>query len=65
MGGTARLPTEAEAIAILIEKIKQPDLSYEQLSRRLEKQKVFVSAELIEDFFLRHDLSVKKMPLSV
>lgn len=65
MGGAARLPTAAEAIAILIEKIKQPDLSHEQLSRRLEKQKVFVAAELIEDFFLRHDLAVKKTSRSV
>ena len=65
MGGTARLPTQAEAIAILIEKIKHPDLSHEQLSRRLERQKVFVAAELIEDFFLRHDLAEKKTPRSV
>ena len=37
MCAAARVPTDSEAVAILIEKIKHPGLSYEELSRRLEK----------------------------
>jgi hypothetical protein len=62
MGGAARLPTDSEAVAILIEKIKHPGLSHEELSRRLEKQKLFVEPEIIHDFFVRHNLAVKKRP---
>jgi hypothetical protein len=65
MCGAARLPTDAEAVAILIEKIQHPDLSHEALSRRLEKRKVFVQPDLIDDFFVRHNLAVKKTPHSV
>lgn len=65
MNASARLPTDSEAIAILVEKIKHPDLNHEELSRRLRKQKVFVEPELIGDFFVRHDLTVKKTPHSV
>jgi len=61
----ARLPTDSEAVAILIEKINHPSLSDEELSRRLQKQKVFVEPEIIHDFFVRHNLAVKKTPRSV
>ena len=60
-----REPTPTEAIAILVEKIKHPALSYEALSRRLRKQKVLVEAETIQNFFLRHGLELKKTPRSV
>jgi len=65
MRTAARLPTDSEAVAILIEKVKQPTLSDDELSRRLEKQKVFVDSEIIHDFFVRHNLAVKKTPHSV
>jgi hypothetical protein len=65
MRGALRMPTDSEAVGILIEKIKHPGLSDEDLSRRLEKQKVFVEPGIIHDFFLRHDLAVKKTPRSV
>lgn len=65
MRGIARLPTNSEAVIILVEKIKQPNLSNEELSRQLEKHKVFVEPEIIYDFFLRHDLAEKKTPRSV
>lgn len=65
MRGAARLPTDSEAVAILIEKIKHPSLSDEELSRRLEKQKVFIETGILHDFFLRHNLAVKKTPRSV
>jgi hypothetical protein len=62
---TGRQPSPSEAIAILVEKIKQPALSYEALSRQLRKQKVLVEAEMIQNFFLRHGLTVKKTPHSI
>jgi len=62
---TGRQPSPSEAIAILVEKIKQPALSYEALSRQLRKQKVLVEAETIRNFFLRHGLTVKKTPHSI
>jgi len=65
MRGALRLPTDSEAVGILIEKIKHPGLSDEELSRRLEKQKVFVEPRIIHDFFLRHNLAVKKTPHSI
>ena len=59
---TIRRPTDAEAIAILVEKIKHPALSDKALSRRLEKQNLSVAPEMIENFFIQHGLSVKKTP---
>ncbi len=65
MRGAARLPTDSEAVAILVEKIKDPALSDDQLSRRLKKQKVFVQPEVIHNLFVRHDLALKKTPPSI
>ena len=59
-----RQPTEHEAIAILVEKIKHPELGNEALCRRLRKQKVRVDAQTVENLFLRHALTVKKTPPS-
>jgi len=52
-------------VAILIEKLKHPSLSDEELSRQLKKQRIFVEPELIHGFFMRHHLTVKKTPHSV
>ena len=60
-----REPTASEAVAILVEKIKQPALSDEALSRHLRKQQVWIDAETIQNFFLRHGLTVKKTPHSI
>ncbi len=65
MRKATRLPTDFEAVAILVEKIKRPALSNEALSRRLRKQKVSVEPETIENLFVRHGLTVKKTPRSV
>jgi hypothetical protein len=54
--------TEAEAIAILLEKIKQPSLTVEALSARLREQNVRVDPERIDQFFTLHGLEVKKTP---
>ncbi len=60
-----REPTPSEAITILVERIKHPALSAEALSRVLRKQKVSVEAQTIQNFFLRHGLTVKKTPHSM
>ena len=60
-----RQPTPSEAVAILVEKIKQPALSHEALSRQLRRQKVLVEVETIRNFFLRHGLAEKKTPRSI
>ena len=65
MRKTAKLPTDSEALAMLVEKIKDPALSYEALSRRLRKQKLLIEPQTIENLFVRHDLAVKKTPLSI
>jgi len=57
-----RLPVDFEAIAILVEKIKCPNLSNEALSQRLRKQKLSIEPETIENLFVKHDLAVKKTP---
>ncbi|MDH3769496.1 MAG: hypothetical protein OET79_00715 [Nitrospirota bacterium] len=62
---TTRLPTDSEAVAILVEKIKHPELSNKVLSRRLRKQKLVVEPEIIEHLFVRHGLAVKKTPPSI
>jgi len=59
---TIRRPTDAEAIAILVEKIKHPALSVEALSRRLREQNLRVEPERIGNFFVHHGLAVKKTP---
>lgn len=61
---TTRRPTEAEAIAILVEKIKHPALSVAALSQRLGKQHLRAEPEMIGNFFAHHGLSVKKTPHS-
>lgn len=61
---TKRLPSEFEAIALLVEKIKYPELSVEELSRRLRRKKLRVEPDMIRDFFVRHGVEVKKTPHS-
>lgn len=59
---TIRRPTDAEAIAILVEKIKHPALSDKALSRRLSAQNLRAAPEMIGNFFTQRGLSVKKTP---
>ncbi len=63
--GKARLPTDFEAIAILVEKIKHPALNNGELSRRLARQRLSIAPEGIGNLFAKHDLSVKKTLHSV
>lgn len=62
---TSKIPTNLEVIAILVEKIKNPDLSNEDLSRRLKKKNVFVEPDAVQNLFVRHDLAEKKTPHSL
>jgi hypothetical protein len=62
---TKRLPSEFEVVAILVEKIKYPELSVEELSRKLRRKKLRVEPEMIRDLFIRHGVGVKKTPHSI
>lgn len=64
MTQSTRLPSEAEAIAILVEYIKHPTLSIEALSNRLKKKALQIEPEVIQNLFARHGLNVKKTPAS-
>ena len=64
MSARARLPTEFEAVAILVEQIKQPASSVEELSRRLKRRKLSVAPQTIQNLFARYGLTVKKTPHS-
>lgn len=64
LNAKGRQPTPSEAVAILVEKIRHPVLSIEVLSRRLRKQNMFLPPEIIQNLFLRHDLTPKKTPHS-
>lgn len=59
-----RQPTPSEAVAILVEMIKHPALSTDALTQRLRRQNIFVTSEIIQNLFLRHDLTLKKTPHS-
>ena len=65
MAGKARLPTDFEAVAILVEKIKCPILNNEELSKRLGKKKLSIAPEVIGNLFAKHGLSVKKTLRSI
>lgn len=60
MRSASRLPVNFEAIAILVEKIKYPKLRSEALSQRLKKQKLSIEPEVIDNLFVKHNLTVKK-----
>lgn len=62
MGPTTREPSELEAVAILVEKIKYPALSVEELCRRLRRKKLPVEPKTVRGLFARHGLGVKKTP---
>ncbi len=54
-----RLPTETEAVIILVERIKHPELSVEQLSARLYKKAHRIKADVIHNLFEHHGLLKK------
>lgn len=62
MTRTIQLPSDIEAIAILVETIKNPDLSINQLAGKLQQNNYRISSESIENLFSYHGLSIKKTP---
>ncbi len=62
MTRTIQLPSDLEAIAILVQTIKNPALSIDQLADKLQQNNYWISSESIENLFSYHGLSIKKMP---
>lgn len=60
MDAGARRPSDSEVIAILVETIKHPELSIEQLCRNLKKQGIVVSGPAVVNLFAYHGLELKK-----
>ena len=60
MSRESQMPSDAEALAILVEAIKRPDLSAEQLVARLRKRSFHISAQSVRNLFASHGLGGKK-----
>ncbi len=60
-----QLPSDTEAIAILAEAVRNPNLSVGELSSNLKKQKYHISDQKIYNLFAYHGLAIKKMPDSI
>jgi len=60
MRQTHRLPSEFEAIAILVARIKHPQLSSADLANKLKGMNLPIEPEVIENLFLHHGLVTKK-----
>ena len=59
---SAKLPSDIEAIAILVETIKHPMMSIEELCAELKKKRYQMLPETVRNLFAYHELSVKKTP---
>ena len=55
-----RRPSEFEAIAILVARIKHPQLSSADLANKLKGMNLPIEPEVIENLFLHHGLVTKK-----
>ncbi len=60
MRQTHRLPSEFEAIAILVARIQHPQLSSADLANKLKGMNLPIEPEVIENLFLHHGLVTKK-----
>jgi hypothetical protein len=60
-GRQARLPSDAEAVMLLVQYIKHPQSSIEELSERVSGQGGSIERNAIHKFFEHHDL-LKKIP---
>jgi hypothetical protein len=54
--GLIKLPTDAEAVIILVERIKYPRLSLDQLAERLIRKGHLIKAGIIKNLFQQHGL---------
>ena len=59
-----KLPCDSEAIAILVETIKHPEMAIEDLCAELRKRKYKISPEIVRNLFVYHGLTLKKTPPS-
>ncbi len=59
---SAKLPSDIEAIAILAETIKHPEMSIEELCAQLGRKRHQVTIESVRNLFAYHGLPIKKMP---
>ena len=57
-------PTDAEAVVLLVECIKHPDLPLEELAKKLHRAGTLLSAEVIRRFLDSHGLLKKTQVLS-
>lgn len=62
MARIQQLPSDINAILILVETIKNSQLSVEELSAKLKKSNCNVTPESIKNLFVYHGLTIKKMP---
>ena len=60
MEASAQLPSDIEAVAILVEAIKHPALRIEPLCRHLKRQGLAVTEQAVSNLFAYHGLVVKK-----
>jgi len=60
MNRSAKLPSDIEAIAILAETIKHPEMSIEELCAQLSRKRYRVTAESVQNLFAYHGLPIKK-----
>lgn len=60
MDAQARRLSDSEAVAVLVEAIKHPDWSVEQLCRELKRQGLHVTEQAVSNFFIYHGLDPKK-----
>lgn len=58
----AKQPSEIEAIAILVEAVKHPELPHDQLCARLKSRYSNITPEVVANLFAQHGLCVKKTP---
>jgi len=56
----ARRPSDSEVLTILVETIKHPDLSLEQLCRHLTRQGLQATEQVVSNLFAYHGLDIKK-----
>ncbi len=59
---SAKLPSDIEAIAILVETIKQPGLNIEKLCAQLKAKKYNITPKAVRNLFAYHGLPIKKTP---
>ena len=61
---SGQLPTDAEAVLIFVEFIRYPDSNNQELSERLQKNGMAVTAEIVTKLFKYHSLEKKAQNLS-